>query len=121
MPDKMTKPQLIRELARKTGTTQKKAASFLKSLADTALKETKRRGSFSIPGLGELRRSVRKARTGRNPISGDVIHIAGRTAVRFRLASSAKESLGLLTSTGPVQRKSRKKNRGGYGGPLIQR
>ena len=63
----LTKTQLIRQLAEKNEIPNKTAAAFLESLADTAIKETKKNGIFVVPGLGRLVKAHRKARVGRNP------------------------------------------------------
>ena len=51
MASGLTKTQLVRHLAEKVGVNNKQAAAFLQTLADTALKETKKNGVFVIPGL----------------------------------------------------------------------
>ena len=89
----MTKTQLVRHLAEKTGVNNKTSAAFLQTLADTALKETKKNGVFVVPGLGRLVKSNRKARTGRNPQTGEPIKIPAKTVVKFRVAKVAKEAI----------------------------
>jgi DNA-binding protein HU-beta len=89
----MTKTQIVRHLAEKTGTTNKVAASFLEHLADTALKETKKNDVFVIPGIGRLVKAHRKARMGRNPQTGEPIQIKAKTVVKFRVAKAAKDAI----------------------------
>ncbi|MDP9263641.1 MAG: HU family DNA-binding protein [Acidobacteriota bacterium] len=89
----MTKTQLARHLAEKTGTTNKVAASFMEHLADTALKETKKNDVFVIPGIGRLVKAHRKARMGRNPQTGEPIQIKAKTVVKFRVAKAAKDAI----------------------------
>ena len=62
MASGMTKTQLVRHLAEKLETNNKPAAAFLETLADTAIKETKKNGLFVVPGLGRLVKAHRKAR-----------------------------------------------------------
>jgi DNA-binding protein HU-beta len=62
-------------------------------LADTAVKETKKSGVFVIPGLGRLVKAHRKARTGRNPQTGEPIQIKAKTVVKFRVAKAAKDAI----------------------------
>ena len=93
MASGLTKTQLVRHLAEKVGVNNKQAATFLQTLADTALKETKKNGVFVIPGLGRLVKSNRKARVGRNPQTGEPIKIPAKTVVKFRVAKVAKESI----------------------------
>jgi DNA-binding protein HU-beta len=93
MASGLTKTQLVRHLAEKVGVNNKQAAAFLQTLADTALKETKKNGVFVIPGLGRLVKSNRKARVGRNPQTGEPIKIPAKTVVKFRVAKVAKEAI----------------------------
>jgi DNA-binding protein HU-beta len=87
----MTKTQLVRHLAEKLETNNKTAATFLESLTETAIKETKKNGLFVIPGLGRLVKSNRKARIGRNPQTGEPIKIPAKTVVKFRVAKAVKD------------------------------
>jgi len=50
----LTKTALIRLLAEKLELTNKQVAAFLDTLAETAIKETKKNGVFIIPGIGRL-------------------------------------------------------------------
>lgn len=87
----MTKTALVRHLAEKLELTNKQVASFLDTLSETAIKETKKNGVFVIPGLGRLVKAERKARLGRNPQTGEQIKIKAKTVVKFRVAKSAKD------------------------------
>ncbi len=89
----LTKTQLVRAMAEKTGITNKQAAAFLETLADTAVKETKKGGVFVLPGLGRLKKSQRKARIGRNPQTGEPIKIPAKTVAKFYLAKAVKDSI----------------------------
>lgn len=89
----MTKTQLVRTLADKVGTNNKVAATFLQTLADVAVKETKKNGVFVLPGLGRMKKSQRKARVGRNPQTGEPIKIAAKTVAKFYLAKAVKDSI----------------------------
>ena len=89
----MTKTALVRHLAEKLEINNKQAATFLETLAETAVKETKKNGVFVVPGLGRLVKSNRKARTGRNPQTGEPIKIPAKTVVKFRVAKAAKDAI----------------------------
>lgn len=89
----MTKTQLVRHIAEKVGVNNKTAATFLETLADTAVKETKKNGVFVLPGLGRLKKSARKARIGRNPQTGEPIKIPAKTVAKFYLAKAVKDSI----------------------------
>ena len=90
---KMTKTQLATELAEATGTNKKTSAQFLESLCTIAYNEAKKNGEFTLPGIGKLVKSNRKARMGRNPATGEAIKIPAKTVVKFRVAKAAKDSV----------------------------
>ena len=89
----MTQTQLIRHLAESCQLSNKVARQFMETLAATALKETKKKGLFVLPGIGRLVKSKRKARKGRNPATGEAIKIPAKTVVKFRVAKAAKDSI----------------------------
>jgi DNA-binding protein HU-beta len=89
----MTKSQLISEIADKLNVTKKDANGFLDTLGAIAYKETKKTGTFVLPGFGKLVKVQRKARTGRNPATGEVIKIKAKTVVKFRVAKACKDAV----------------------------
>jgi DNA-binding protein HU-beta len=89
----MTKTAIVRHLAEKMELSNKQSAAFLEALADTAIKETKKSGMFTIPGLGKLVKAHRKERMGRNPQTGEAIKIKAKTVVKFRVAKAAKDAI----------------------------
>ena len=90
---KMTQSQMIKELAENTGVTSKQAKQFVVSLGEMAVRETKKNGVFIIPGIGRLVRQERKARTGRNPATGEAIKIPAKKVVKFRVAKAVKDAI----------------------------
>jgi DNA-binding protein HU-beta len=89
----MTKSQLISEMANKLNVTKKDVSNFLDTLCAVAYKETKKTGTFVLPGFGKLVKVQRKARTGRNPATGEVIKIKAKTVVKFRVAKACKDAV----------------------------
>ena len=65
----LTKTALIRTMAEQMELPTKQVAQFFDVMAQTAVKETKKNGEFTIPGLGKLVKAERKAR--RRPQSAD--------------------------------------------------
>jgi len=90
---RMTQTQLVRSLAEKCEVNNKQARGFLDELASLAIAEVKKNGVFVIPGLGRLVRQDRKARTGRNPATGESIKIPAKKVVKFRVAKAAKDAI----------------------------
>lgn len=89
----MTKAQLIAALAETLGTTKKIAGDYLDTLCSIAYRETKKTGQFVLPGFGKLVKVQRKARTGRNPATGEPIKIKAKTVVKFRVAKACKDAV----------------------------
>lgn len=87
----MTKTQTIAALAEKTELTKAQVSGFLDELAKLAYVEAK--DGFTLPGIGKLVLVDRKARMGRNPATGETIHIPAKTVVKFRVAKVCKESV----------------------------
>jgi DNA-binding protein HU-beta len=90
---RMTQTQLVRSLAEKCEVNNKQARGFLDELAAMAIAEVKKNGVFVLPGIGRLVRVDRKARTGRNPATGESIKIPAKKVVKFRVAKAAKDSI----------------------------
>lgn len=90
---RMTQTAIVRELAETTGVNNKVAKQFMESLADLAVRETKKSGVFILPGIGRLVRADRKARTGRNPATGEAIKIPAKKVVKFRVAKAVKDAI----------------------------
>ena len=90
---KMTQAQTVAKMADSQGVSKKDAKSFLENLAALAVTQTKKTGEFTIPGLGKLVKSERKARWGRNPATGEKIRIKARKVVKFRVAKAAKDAI----------------------------
>jgi DNA-binding protein HU-beta len=89
----ITKAQLIAQVADKMEMTKKDVNGFFDILNEIAYKETKKKGSVTIPGMGKLVLQKRKARMGRNPQTGEAIKIKAKTVVKFRIAKACKDAI----------------------------
>ena len=89
----MTKAQVVSHFAEKFEISKKTAASVIDEMAALAIAETKKTGSFTFPGIGKSVLSKRKARTGRNPATGEEIKIPAKTVVKIRVAKAFKEAI----------------------------
>lgn len=90
---RMTQTQLVRSLAEGCEVNNKTARGFLDTLGSLAVAEVKKNGVFVLPGIGRLVRVDRKARTGRNPATGESIKIPAKKVVKFRVAKAAKDAI----------------------------
>jgi DNA-binding protein HU-beta len=93
MAGKMTQTQIIAAMAAKADISKKEAKAFITDLSELAHKETKKNGEFTFPGVGKLVKQKRKARTGRNPATGEAIKIPAKTVLKFRIAKAAKDAV----------------------------
>ncbi len=98
---RMTKAQIMSELADKSGLTKKEIANVFDSLRDLVKKELGRRGpgEFVIPDMVKLK--VRKipakpARMGRNPATGEEMMLAAKPASKKIRATTLKKLKDLV-------------------------
>ena len=89
----MSKSQVVSHFAGKFEISKKDSAAILEEVAALAVSETKKAGSFTLPGIGKLILVKRKARMGRNPATGKAIKIPAKTVVKMRVAKAAKEAI----------------------------
>lgn len=81
------------DLADEHGITKKEATALLEGMVQNFVKHLKKGERVRIPGLGILEVKQMKARTGRNPQTGEAIQIPARKKVAFRVAKDLKEEV----------------------------
>jgi DNA-binding protein HU-beta len=89
----MTKAELIAEIAKSTGLTKADSDRALNSFLAIAKTTIRRKGRLPLAGFGTFVVVNRKARTGRNPQTGQPIRIKASKVVRFRPGKGLKESV----------------------------
>jgi nucleoid DNA-binding protein len=87
----MNKQELIAKIAKDTGSSKAGAAAAVDSLIDGIAKSLKKGDSITFVGFGTFKTAQRKARTARNPQTGDAIKIPKRRVVRFTAGKALKE------------------------------
>jgi DNA-binding protein HU-beta len=87
----MTRTELIDDLANRTGMDKKDVKNFLLQLTTLIEDEIKKGGEVPMKGLGKFRVQHRKARVGRNPLTGDEIQIPAKTVVKFSISKTLKD------------------------------
>lgn len=91
MAKALSKSQIAAEISEKNEIPKKTAVAILDQIAEMAYKNAK--NTFTLPGLGKLVLVNRKARTGRNPATGETIQIPAKRVVKFRVAKAAKDAI----------------------------
>jgi DNA-binding protein HU-beta len=89
----MTKSQIVAYFAKKFEVSKKTASTMIEEVAALAIAETRKNGTFVLPGIGKLVKVNRKARMGRNPATGEAIKIPAKTVVKMRMAKACKEAI----------------------------
>jgi len=83
----VNKAELALALESKLGS-RKLAHDALEAVLETIIREVARGGRVSITGFGTFQKVERGARTGRNPRTGQEVHIKKTTVPRFRPGTS---------------------------------
>ena len=89
----MKKAEMAEAIMRASGLSKANVNTFYKGLVEVVKKELLNNAQSVLPGLGVLRVTKRKAREGRNPATGEKIHIGPRKSVRFRAYKDLKFDL----------------------------
>lgn len=87
----MNKQELIEKVVKETGATKALAGKVLESAIENIGKTLKKGDSITFVGFGTFKTSVRKARTARNPRTGEPIKIAKRRVPRFTAGKALKD------------------------------
>ena len=80
-------------LAEMTGMSKKEVVEFWEKFTELAYREAKENEEFVLPGIGKIVKKDRKARKGRNPMTGEEIDIPAKTVLKFRVAKAAKDNI----------------------------
>ena len=83
----MNKTELIEAMAADAGITKAAAKKALESFLENVEKSLKKGNRVSLVGFGSWSVSRRRARTGRNPATGQIIHIKAKNVVKFKPGS----------------------------------
>jgi len=89
----VNKAELIDKIAEGAGLSKAEADKALDAVVKTIIAAVKVDDSVAIPGFGKFSRSERKAREGRNPRTGEPVHIPASKAVKFSVAAAFKSEV----------------------------
>ena len=89
----MTKAELIESIASKTDLPKGTAERIVAAIFDDIVTALKGGDKVHISGFGTFQVSDRKARTGRNPKTGEAIQISASRSAKFKPGKVLKESL----------------------------
>lgn len=89
----MNKAALIDELHNQLGGTRVQAEQAMETIISAITGELKKGGEVSIAGLGIFKVKDRKARTARNPRTGETIQVAAMRVPKFQPAKALKDAV----------------------------
>jgi DNA-binding protein HU-beta len=92
-PTTVTLKHLAAALSEQHELSKKSAEAILTDLVNRITKHLKKGERIRIVGLGILQVRRRAARMGRNPATGEAIHIKASKKVAFRAAKELKEAV----------------------------
>jgi nucleoid DNA-binding protein len=89
----MNRQQLIARIVKETGVSKSLASKMVATTLATITKSLKNGDAVTLVGFGTFKTAIRKARKGRNPLTGGAIRIPRRKAVRFTAGKSLKTAV----------------------------
>ncbi len=89
----MNKADVVDRVAGEAGVPRQQAESVLNAFFDTVRSAARSGDRIGWPGFGSFSTTQRKARTGRNPRTGEAVRIPATKAVKFSASSTLKEFL----------------------------
>ena len=89
----MTKAELVEKAAKDAGISKAAAAKALASFIEGVVKSVKKGNKVAFVGFGTFSVSKRKARTGRNPQTGEPIKIPARKVPKFSAGKTFKDAV----------------------------
>jgi DNA-binding protein HU-beta len=87
----MNKQALVEVIQGVTHGTKSGAEEIMESMLDAIMKCLKKGDEVTIAGLGAFSVKPRKARTARNPKTGEAVQVAATRVVKFRVAKALKD------------------------------
>ncbi len=96
----MTKAELIDSVAAKASLPRAAAEVAVSAIFGDIVEALKRGERVNISGFGTFVVTERKARTGRNPKTGESIEISASRSAKFRAGKALKDSLNAGGSAG---------------------
>lgn len=89
----MNKQKLIARIVKDAGVSKAAASRMVAATLAAITRSLKKGEAVTLVGFGTFKTAVRKARKGRNPLTGGTIRIPKRKTVRFSLGKALKKTL----------------------------
>lgn len=89
----MKKSEFVSEVAAQSGLTQTQVKAAIHAITSVTAKQLQDGEEAILPGIGKLSTSIRPARQGRNPKTGETVAIEASVAVKFKPSTELKAAV----------------------------
>lgn len=89
----MNKAELVAAMAEQANITKKQAEAALNAFTDTVVKTVADGDKVQLVGFGTFEQTVRAARDGRNPQTGEAITIPAANVPKFKAGKAFKDAV----------------------------
>ena len=89
----MNKNDMIEAMATASDISKAAAERALNTVVESIVSTLSGKGEVAIPGLGKFETSVRSARTGRNPLTGEPMNIPETVVPKFKASKRLKDAV----------------------------
>ena len=89
----MNRQDLVKRIAKDNRVSKALASRMVATTFAAIARSLKKGDAVTLVGFGTFKTAVRKARTGRNPLTGGAIRIPRRKTVRFSAGKALKTTL----------------------------
>lgn len=89
----MTKHELVSEMSRELGITQKKCGETLNVMLEEIVRTLEIGGKYVQPGFGTFKTADVKERVGRNPATGKKMLYPKKRRLRFKVSDVLKDEI----------------------------
>ncbi|MGH9340010.1 MAG: integration host factor subunit beta [Acidobacteriota bacterium] len=91
----MTKAELVDEVARTSDMSKKDAETIVQTVLDSIIDSLKAGEKVELRGFGSFRLRERASRLGRNPKTGEKVHVPAKKVPYFKPGKELKELINL--------------------------
>jgi len=92
-PNKITKTSLAKQASDKAGVSVNMAEKLLNAVLEVIAENLAKGNDIVLTGFGNFKKSIRKARTGTNPQTGQKIQLPESKSVSFKPSKALKDKL----------------------------
>lgn len=89
----MNRTELISVVAEQTATTKKDTAAVVEKVFEVIANTVAMGDKVAISGFGTFSEIEAKARTSRNPRTGEIVEVPAKNKMKFSVSKTLKESL----------------------------